>query len=146
MSESIFVNAKLRPRPGPVSYENKNTMVEIAKKKSKVVDKEAKMCGFIEASIKASSQVPGPIYNKDYKQIHSQERKPFITKESEKTKDKRLTKITTNKANPDFYELEKAMNKVAKVQPKFSMSKTKLTNFTDDYKKAKKYVPGVGKY
>jgi hypothetical protein len=37
-----------------------------------------------------------------------------------------------------------AHNKVAKVQPKFSMSKTKLTNFTEDYKKAKKFIPGVG--
>lgn len=48
MSESIFVNAKLRPRPGPVSYENKNTMIEKVKKKSKAIEKEIKMCGFIE--------------------------------------------------------------------------------------------------
>jgi len=54
MSESIFLNAKLRPRPGPVSYENTNTILTKVSKKSKVIEKDLKCCGFIEASIEAS--------------------------------------------------------------------------------------------
>jgi len=54
MSEQIFVNAKLRPRPGPVSYVNNDTILAKVQKKSKVIEKDIKCCGFIEASVEAS--------------------------------------------------------------------------------------------
>ena len=107
MSENIFINAKLRPRPGPDKYENNNTMLNKMSKKSKIMDKETKCCGFIEQSIKFSQDVPGDKYNRTYNTIHPKIRKPYIAKESEKTAiiDNRINKIQLNKDAPDFYEL-----------------------------------------
>jgi len=56
----------------------------------------------------------------------------------------RLNKIQTSKKDPDYYDLEVAFKKTASVRPKYTMNKEKLVNFTDTYKKAKKYIPGVG--
>ena len=90
-----------------------------------------------------------PWYKKDkisHSLVHKKVRQPYITTETDKAKviDQRLIKVNTNKSNPDYYDLDPAFKKTARSNPKFTMSKDKLVNFTDNYKKGKKFVPGVG--
>lgn len=46
--------------------------------------------------------------------------------------------------NPDYYNLDPSFKKTARKIPEYSIGKEKLVNFTETYKKNKKFIPGVG--
>ena len=63
-------------------------------------------------------------------------------------KDSRITKIgiIKDRPAPGDYDQLKAFKKTQLGNREYKMGQTKLENFTDTYKKSKKYIPGSGHY
>ena len=137
---------KSKRKPGPTSYSLKAPM-DIMKgcaKKNNL--SEEKFCSFIEDARVSSKETPGHKFNPKTYLTHSRELTPKILPEN--NKDSRIDKIKIDKSKPapGDYNSVKAWKDTQLGNREYKMNTEKRGNFTDTYKKSKKYIPGAGHY
>lgn len=147
-TQKVMMQSLKDGTPGPM-YDFKDSFEDCHPDNiKKYICQEEKMCGLIDEATFHGMQSPGFKYTPGYKWIDKYNHPPTMFHESERELENgRIKPIEKDDSvSPAHYNTIRAFKKSQVSIPTFHFNKGEYLDFIEEYKKQKRFLPGVGTY